>query len=452
MGVRADGEGTPARLPHGPHQLSAEEVSANQRTRLIDALVELVGLQGYTGTSVTDVLERAGISRRSFYELFSNRAQLLKAAFEVSAASILERVEASSERSGAGGARQLEALMRPLCSSAQEEPGTIALWSVEIAADPDGYRLRDGLMNRYAELIQGALGTNGHPPMRRSLAATLAGAMHRTIDATMRDTRADVLPDLPSLLARWASSYHPLPADLELAPARPWRSIEPDGLIGGRAPGTLTSAPEAYVPRIGKSSSGFRAHANRERILDAVAQITAESGFAALGGQAILARAKVPENVFRGEFKNARGAFVAALELGHMKGQAVVERTRAETSSWSEGVRYAVHGLLEFFASEPCFTRLAFIDAPLAWPMTAARANEQATIYARLMFEGAPQRRRPGPIADVAITHGLIELAYRYAATNRVGELPRAAAEATYLALAPFIGVDEAAETAAAPL
>ena len=81
----------------------------------------------------------------------------------------------------------------------------------------------------------------------------------------------------------------------------------------GRAPGTLTPPADDHVPRIGGASSGFRAHANRERLVDAVTQVTAESGSAALAAQAILERAEVPENVFRAEFKNVRGAFLAAL-------------------------------------------------------------------------------------------------------------------------------------------
>jgi len=438
--IDTDADPTPTRdtgpspLPRGPHHLSAEE--------------ELVGLQGYPATSVADVVQRSGVSRRTFYELFPNRAELLRSAFEVSAASMLEQVEASFGRSRNGTAR-LEALMRPLCRAAQERPGALALWSVEIAADSEGRRLRGALMDRYAELIQSCTSAGGEPLVPHSLAVTLAGALHREIDATARDTRTSLSPDLPSRLAHWASCYHPLPAGLELELAQPG-GLEGKLLIGGRAPGTLAPRPDSYVPRIGGASSGFRAHANRERILDAVTQITAESGSAALGGQAILERAEVPENFFRAEFKNARGAFMAALELGHMKGQAILERARADAPSWREGVQAAVHALLDFFASEPYFARLAFIDAPFAWPATAHRASEHAAAYARVMFSGAPRQRRPVALAAALSSHALIELVFRAAVNDRLDELPRAGAEATYLALAPFVGVTVAGEAASA--
>ena len=45
--------------------------------------------------------------------------------------------------------------------------------------------------------------------------------------------------------------------------------------------------------------------------------------------------------------------------------------------------------------------------------------------------------------------HGLFELAFRYAVQDRASELLDVTSEATYLVLAPFVGVSEAAEAAA---
>ncbi len=256
------------------------------------------------------------------------------------------------------------------------------------------------------------------------LAATIAGALHREIDSVARETRERILPELPSRLAQWVACYAPLPPRLELAPS----PSAAEALGGGRAPGTLTRAAEGYVPRIGSASAGFRAHANRERVLDAVAQITAESGSGALTAQTILERAEVPENFFRGEFKNTKGAFMAAVELGHMKCEGLLERVRAEASSWQDGVCCAVRALLVFFASEPCFARLALVDAPFAWPASARRTDEHLATYARLMFAGAPRRPRPVPLAGTATMHALTELVFLAAVEERLERLPDAAA------------------------
>jgi hypothetical protein len=70
--------------------------------------------------------------------------------------------------------------------------------------------------------------------------------------------------------------------------------------------------------------------------------------------------------------------------------------------------------------------------------------------YTRLLLEDAPQRRRPPEVAPEAAVHGLFELAFHHAAQGRAAELIGVGREAAYLVLAPFLGVSEAAELAAA--
>ncbi|MGN6373598.1 MAG: TetR/AcrR family transcriptional regulator [Solirubrobacteraceae bacterium] len=426
-----------------------EEVLADQRRRMIDAMVGLVAEQGYAATTVAHVIERAGVSRKTFYEHFPERKNLLLAAFDDASPVALEQARAASERTG-GSTRQLESMMRRLCRSARESPGSVALCTTEVAAaNPSGILRHDELMEEYGELIDVCLRDDGQPALTDTLARALAGGTHRTIDAHLRTGRAHQLPDLAPQLARWARSHHPVPPTLaeSAQPAEPWPWMSSsDGLLGGRAPGTLTLAPDGYQPHVGKRSSGFVQHANRERILDAVAQLISEHGYTDLTASAIAERADLPERAFLAHFKSKDEAFAATLELGHVKGQAIVQRARSGISAWRTGVRAGVHALVEFLASEPYFTRLAFVDAPLAGPAMAHRTQEHLSAYARLLFDGAPQRRRPPLIAPEAAMHAIVELGFHHAARHTVGELRSISNEIAYLALAPFVGVTEAAE------
>jgi AcrR family transcriptional regulator len=452
VAVISHGSRSGGRLPSGPHRLTADEVAADQRQRLVDAMVQLAGKRGYASTSVASIIERAEVSRKTFYEHFSDRESLLLAAFDATSSVALEEVRSVPRRTGEP-IRQIEALMRRLCRVARERPDTITLSTIEIAAaDPAGLERHDRLMGEYGELIDEFLRTKSKQPvLSPMLARALAGAAHRTIDARLRTRKAEELQAIAPELAHWMRSYHSMPADLATgeAPAPPWPCTGTNGFVGGRAPGTLTLAPEGYRPVAGKRSSGFVQHANRERILDAVAQLTTAHGYTALNALSIAEHADISERAFLANFKNKDEAFSAAVELGHMKGQAVVERARASKRDWPSGVSYAIHALIEFLASEPYFTRLAFVDAPLAGPALTRRTHEHAGAYARLLFDGAPQRRRPPAIAPEAIVQGLFELAYHHVAQHKLPELPRASREAAYLALAPFVGASKAAETAA---
>jgi AcrR family transcriptional regulator len=448
MSSHQQGKGRKGQLPRGPHDLAPEQVASNQRMRLIDAMVELLGEQGYAATTVGHVIQRAGVSRKTFYTHFDDRKDLLLATFDTVAPTVFEELAAVVKVKG-GPTRQLEALMRRLCRIGAESPGTIALAATEIAAlNPSGMERRDRLMSDYGDLFELCMRTeesrNELPP---SLMRALAGSAHRTIDAHVRLSRND-LETLAPQLAKWTRSYDPLPDGFELEQplAGAWSGGE--GLAGGRAPGSLTLAPSGYAPA-GKLSKGFLHHLNRERILDAVAQLISEEGYVPLTAQRIAERADVSERAFLAHFESKDDAFATAIEVGHMKAMAVVSRMHESATDWRTGVRDAVYALVEFLASEPCFTRMAFVDAPLAGPRMARRTHEHAVGYARLLLEGAPQRRRPPEVAPEAAVHGLFELAFHYAVQHRAPELLGATHEATYLMLAPFVGVSEAAELAA---
>lgn len=341
--------------------------------------------------------------------------------------------------------------MGRLSKLAHESPDTIALSTIEIAAvEPDGIQRREDLMGAYGLLIEECLGTEGElKALPSTLARALAGGAHRTLDAQLRLGRSTDLPAVAKQLARWTLSHRPVPPALmarqEQTPA-PWRWIGGDGLLGGRAPGTLILAPDGYEAPREVRSKGFVHHANRERILDAVAQLTTERGYTELTAVAIAERANISERAFLANFKHKDDAFRTAMEMGHMKAQAIIERTKAGAPSWRIGVRNSVGALLEFLASEPYFTRLAFVEAPLAGPTMAKRMHEQAGAYARLILDRAPQRRRPPAIAPEATMQGVFELAFHQAAKDQVPELSTLSREATYFALAPYLGVTDAAD------
>jgi AcrR family transcriptional regulator len=452
MAVSSYKGGARDRLPRGPHQLTSEQVTADQRERLIEAMVHLARERGYAATTVGDLIEQAQVSRKTFYEHFADREALLLAAFDTTAPLALEDVRAASKRTG-GTTRQFEALMRRICRIAYDSPGEVAIYTIEIAAaDPLGILRREELMGEYGVLIEECLGAESDRSALPSVFARApAGATHRTIDAHLRAGRADALKGLAPQLARWVRSYHPVPAELNASSTIESRDVggHRRPLTGGRAPGTLTLAPNGYQPPRAKQSPGFTQHSNRERILDAVARLTASHGYAALSAQGIAERADISERSFLAHFKSKDEAFAAAFEIGHMKAQALVERTRFEAPDWRTGVRRGVAALIEFLASEPYFTRLAFVDAPLAGPGLVRRTHEHASAYARLLLEGAPQRRRPPAIAPEAIVHGLFELAFHHAAQHKVRDLLHLTPIATYLTMAPFLGISDAADAAA---
>ncbi|MFI9504474.1 TetR/AcrR family transcriptional regulator [Nocardia sp. NPDC052566] len=70
------------RLPRGPHGLTRAEVAQSQRGRLYVAMLDAIAERGYHPVTVADLVARAKVSRRTFYELFDSKESCFAAGFE----------------------------------------------------------------------------------------------------------------------------------------------------------------------------------------------------------------------------------------------------------------------------------------------------------------------------------------------------------------------------------
>ena len=92
-----------------------------QRARILAAMFDMACERGAGGVSVAHVVERSGVSRRTFYELFSDRDDCFLAAFEEALAYARERVLAAY-CSGDRWRERVRAGLVALLSFLDEEP------------------------------------------------------------------------------------------------------------------------------------------------------------------------------------------------------------------------------------------------------------------------------------------------------------------------------------------
>src|ERR1700680_2652220 len=81
---RSESERTSRSAPSKP-RAGATQVTEVERTRMLSATVQVVGELGYEKMSVARVTSRAGVSRRTFYDLFVDREACFLAAFSETA-------------------------------------------------------------------------------------------------------------------------------------------------------------------------------------------------------------------------------------------------------------------------------------------------------------------------------------------------------------------------------
>ena len=71
------------RLPRGRHDLTREQVEDDQRLRILVGIAEAMADQGYVNTPVAEILRRSGVSRETFYRLFTDKLDGFLAAFDL---------------------------------------------------------------------------------------------------------------------------------------------------------------------------------------------------------------------------------------------------------------------------------------------------------------------------------------------------------------------------------
>lgn len=142
------------KFPAGVRKLPSELVKAVQRERLVVAMLMAAAELGYRETNVQDVIDRAGVSRPTFYEHFANKEDCFLAAFDTSAARLRNKVDAAAERGGDSWRDRLRYSLEALIQFAVAEPQTARTLIVEArAASSDAVMRRVQLLEYFAECL-----------------------------------------------------------------------------------------------------------------------------------------------------------------------------------------------------------------------------------------------------------------------------------------------------------
>jgi AcrR family transcriptional regulator len=427
-------------------------------------MISLASENGYASTTVANVLSRARVSRKAFYQHFANKQECFLAAYDTIAAEGRREVSRAYEAASnpADGARLAIA---KLFERSIENPGGVRLVLIEAGVvGPAGIERRERLMSEYEGLLRDMLGLPvGSGTVPNPVLRGIVGGLNGVLHSHVRSGRVERLRELISDMVGWATSYNPPPVSMMRLLTQPTNGHAlRSSLIGGRAPGTLTVtvAPTTVGRRRGLArgrqasiSRSLVVHSQRERILDAVANIVTEDGYGALTVEGIAERAAVSLQAFYEHFRGKEDAFLVAYEIGHAKGLSIVERAFATQPDWRLGVREGLSALFDFLGSEPAFAHLALVEALTATRRTAERAADGVAAYAEMLIPGAEEATDlplPQAVAIEAIAGGLFELCLTYALQGQIERLSEILPRASYFALAPFIGSEQAWHVATA--
>lgn len=143
------------RFPSGVRKLPGDLIRAIQRERLIVAMLNASAELGYLETNVQDVIDRAGVSRPTFYEHFSNKEDCFLAAFDTSAERLRKKVLAATRKGETVWRDRIRFALEALLRFAAREPDTARMMVVEArAGSATAVRRRVELMDEFASCLQ----------------------------------------------------------------------------------------------------------------------------------------------------------------------------------------------------------------------------------------------------------------------------------------------------------
>jgi AcrR family transcriptional regulator len=197
-------------LPRGRHHLTREEVRASQRRRILMAMIDEIAERGFAATSVAHVTARAGVSRKSFYEQFSDKRDCYFAAFDMATETQGKAVMRAARRidPAASPIEVFRAMLRAFLETVAANPAaarTLLVESYGVRPDPARRlsRRHDNAMAIFLAPLGLSDGRGNLTFEGRAITAAIAAMLLRMV----ADGRAEEAPSLCDPFVDWVERH-----------------------------------------------------------------------------------------------------------------------------------------------------------------------------------------------------------------------------------------------------
>jgi AcrR family transcriptional regulator len=186
----------------------------------------------------------------------------------------------------------------------------------------------------------------------------------------------------------------------------------------------------------------FIALHKQRRIMDALAELTAEQGYEATKISDIVRRAGVARKTLYDNFEGKEEVFLAAFDAARDEVlRRVEEGSDGADGDWQDRIEGGLAAFLGYVAEQPTLARMCMIEALSATPTATKRYEDALETFVGLTRQALPRDERlPDTIAETLVG-GVAWIVYQQI---RRGEAERAEdllPELTEFMMAPYLGV-----------
>lgn len=185
----------------------------------------------------------------------------------------------------------------------------------------------------------------------------------------------------------------------------------------------------------------FVAGHKRRRMMDAIAELSAEQGYEATKIADIVRRAAVARKTLYDNFDGKEDLFLSALDttLGEM--QVVVEEGCERTSEPEEKISAGLEALLEFIAAHPAASRMCLVEAISATPSSARLYDAALREFVELLKRSAPKDADLPATIEESLVGGVAWILQQQIRRGEAETVPEFHVELSQFVLAPYLVV-----------
>lgn len=191
----------------------------------------------------------------------------------------------------------------------------------------------------------------------------------------------------------------------------------------------------------------FVASHKRRRMMEAIAELTAERGYEATKIADIVRRAAVARKTLYDNFDGKEDLFLSAVDSTLTEMRIVVEGACEGMDGSSEaGIVAGLEALLEFVAANPAAARMCMIEAISATPSSARLYDSGMRQFVDLLRRSAPVEADLPETIEESLVGGvawILQLQIRRGEAEQAAEL---LPELSQFVLSPYFGVGKVAD------
>ena len=172
------------------------------RGRLLRAIAQSVAAKGYADTTIADVVREAGVSRRTFYEQFSDKSECFIALYEAASHGALQVLRDAIDPQH-GWEEQLERALAAYLGSMAANPVLLRTLFIEILAlGPEGLEARRRVNRELADFMVSVVNAADSPHrVTPPLAMAVVGGIHELVLQAIEQGREEKLAELTGAAA-----------------------------------------------------------------------------------------------------------------------------------------------------------------------------------------------------------------------------------------------------------